>query len=250
MSKTTKNLTASTVNLANTMASQASKVFGAADKTFNTISNAMTSIVNGGASQFGFSQGQFNALNANAVNAGATEQRNLRAQAANSGQPFNAAAIDQKVANDTATAQNAILEKGYEQGNQNFFKASSNLAQAPGIYGVADQFNKNAMDALGTATKAQENRDAAGGGWKNLVKTGLTLAGDIGGSFIGDPGLGGQVMGVIGGASGQPAGGRSATSNMFGVNDPFASGADNLDTSGGSSFGEQVGNFFTGMGKG
>src|SRR5438552_169540 len=122
MSKTTKNLTASTVNLANTMASQAGKVFGAADKTFNTISNAMTSIVNRGESQFGFSQGQFNALNANAVNAGATEQRNLRAQAAASGQPFNAAAIDQKVANDTATAQNQILEKGYETGNQNFFK--------------------------------------------------------------------------------------------------------------------------------
>lgn len=246
MSKTTKDLTSKIVGLANTMTSQAGKVFGAADKTFNTISDAMTSIVNRGESQFGFSNGQFTAMNAAAVNAGATEKRNLTAQAATSGQPFNAAKIDQDVANKTATAENQIVQEGYEQGNKNFFTAAGDLAKAPSVYQTADEFNKTAMSGLGTAKTAQENRDAAGGGWKNLAKTGLAIAGDIGGSFIGDPGLGGQVMSVVGGVEG--GGKKSATSTMFGGNDPFAAGAGNLDTTGGSSFGEQLGNFFGGMG--
>lgn len=248
MSKTTKDLTAKTVDLANSMASQAKKVFGAADTTFHTISDALTPIINRGASQFGFSQGQFNAMNAAAVNAGATEKRNLTAQAATSGQPFNAARIDQDVANRTAQAVNANTIAGYEQGNKNFFEATGQLEKAPSVYGVANEFNKDALTGLQTATTAQENRDAAGGGWKNLVKTGLTLAGDIGGSFIGDPGLGGQVMGVV--SPGKKSSGGSATSSMFGGNDPFAAGAGNLDTTGGSSFTEQLGNFFGGMGKG
>lgn len=244
MSKTTKDLTAKTVDLANTMARQAGKVFGAADTTFNTISSALTPIVNRGESQFGFSQGQFNAMNAAAVNAGATEKRNLLAQAAVSGQPFNAAKIDQDVANKTAMAQNQIVQEGYEQGNRNFFNAVGGLSKAPSIYSTASEFDQNAMSGLKDATQAQENRDAAGGGWKNLVKTGLTLAGDVAGSFIGDPGLGGQVMGVV--SPSKKSG--SATSSMFGGNDPFSAGAANLDTTGGSSFSEQLGNFFGGMG--
>lgn len=247
MSKTTKDLTAKTVDLANTMANQAKKVFGAADTTFNTISNALTPIVNGGPSQFGFSNGQFTAMNAAAVNAGATEKRNLTAQAAVSGQPFNAARIDQDAANKTATQLNKNIQAGYQQGNQNFWQATSNLGKAPSIYETAEGFDKNAMGALDQATKAQENRDAAGGGWKNLAKTGLAIAGDIGGSFIGDPGLGGQVMSVADAASGGGGGGKSATSSLFGS---FADGAGNLDTTGGSSFGEQLNNFFTGMGNG
>ncbi len=247
MSKTTKDLTAKTVDLANTMANQAKKVFGAADTTFNTISSALTPIVNGGASQFGFSNGQFTAMNAAAVNAGATEKRNLTAQAATSGQPFNAAKIDQDVANKTATQLNQNVQAGYEQGNKNFFQATQDLSKAPDMYQTAEGFDRNAMAGLQTATTAQENRDAAGGGWKNLAKTGLAIAGDIGGSFIGDPGLGGQVMSVAGGATGKPKGG-SATSTMFGASDPFAAGAANLDTTGGSSLGEQLGNFFGGMG--
>ena len=246
MSTTTKDLTASTVSLANQMAKQASTVFGAADKTFNTISSALTPIVNAGASQFGFSNGQFTAMNAAAVNAGATEQRNLRAQAAASGQPFNAAKIDQDVANQTATAENQIVQEGYQQGNQNFNNAVGGLEKAPSIYGVANEFNDSAMKGLGQATTAQENRDAAGGGWKNLAKTGLAIAGDIGGAFIGDPNLGGQVTSAANPTpQSQTQRPGNATSNMFG---PCASGAANLDTSGGSSPWEQLQNFGAGMG--
>jgi hypothetical protein len=223
MSQTSKDLTASTVNLAQTMARQAGKVFGAADKTFNTISNAMTSIVNRGESQFGFSNGEFTAMNAATVNAGAAEQRNLRGQAAASGQPVNTAAIDQKVAGDTASAENATVQAGYAQGNKNFFAASKDLGAAPDIYGVADKFNSNAMGALGAASTAQTARDASGGGWKNLAKAGIAYAGDVGGSFIGDPGLGGQIdagLSAVGFNAGKNAPGGNATSQMFGNTNP------------------------------
>lgn len=222
MSKTAKSLTASTVGLANQMAKQAGTIFGAADKTFNTISNAMTSIVNGGPSQFGFSNGQFTAMNAAAVNAGATEQRNLKAQAAVTGQPFNAAAINQDVANKTATAENQIVQEGYQQGNQNFFKAASDLQAAPGVYGAADKANTSAMSALGEASTAQANRDASAGTLKNLAKTGVAIAGDIGGSFIGDPNLGNQITSP--GAPSSQAGMGSAATKLFGQGGSVYSG--------------------------
>lgn len=214
MSKTTKDLTATTVNLANTMAARAGKVFGAADQTFHTISSALTSIVNKGESQFGFSGGQFQALNAAAVNAGATQKRNLIAQAAASGQPFNAAAIDREVANNTATAENQIMQAGYKQGNENWQFATKGLEAAPSIYGTADEFGKTALGGLNQAMTAQGNRDAAGGGgWKNLIKTGIGIAGNIGGSFIGDPNLGSQLTGAVGGGSGDLL---SSATKMFG----------------------------------
>lgn len=220
MSKTTKDLTGSIVGLANSMASQAKKVFGAADQTFHTISSSMTNIVNKGEQQFGFSGGEFQALNAAAVNAGATMKRNLVAQAQASGQPVNVAAIDREVADKTATAVNANQIAGYERGNQDFWKATGNLEQAPDVYGVANAFNTNAMGALDQAKTAQENRDAAGGGgWKNLVKAGIAVAGDIGGSFIDDPMLGNQIdtgLSAVGFGGGGGGGFGSAATKLFG----------------------------------
>jgi len=213
MSKTTKDLTGSIVGLANMMTNQAKKVFGAADQTFHTISNSMTPILNRGESQFGFSGGQFNALNAAAVNAGATALRNKLAEARASGQPVNVAAIKNEIANQTATAENQIMQAGYLQGNQNFWKAAGVEEAAPGVYGTSISANEAAMKSLDQAKAAQEQRDAAGGGWKNLVKAGLAVAGDIGGSFIGDPNLGGQITGAIGGGESNLM---SSATKMFG----------------------------------
>src|SRR6266403_5397418 len=63
---------------------EAGAVFDASSSVFNNIMDAVTGIVKGGPSQYGYSAAEDSAKRAEAVNAGATEARNLRGAAASS----------------------------------------------------------------------------------------------------------------------------------------------------------------------
>src|SRR5579859_5645272 len=79
-----KNLNANIQDFAKQVKSEAGDIFGDASTVFNNIMSAVTGIVSGGPSQFGYSQNELSAKNAAAVNAGAAEARDLKAAAGTS----------------------------------------------------------------------------------------------------------------------------------------------------------------------
>ena len=79
-----KAINTSIQDFAGQVKDEAGQIFGDASQVFNTVMNSVKGIIAGGPSQFGYSQGEFSAKNAAAVNAGGAEARNLKAAAASS----------------------------------------------------------------------------------------------------------------------------------------------------------------------
>ena len=156
---------------------------------------------------------------------------------------------DQSIAGGLGAARQTATDLGARTGN---------TAAIPGIIGSADKAgiaqHANAVNSLGIANTnekmAQQQQGAAGlsglygtdlaSGAKyedtanEALKTAETANEN---SFFGSQGMFGKLAGAaIGGATG----GLGA----------IGSGLGNLDQTGGSSFGEQIGNFFTGFGGG
>jgi len=223
--------------------SEAGTVFGAANTVFNNIMNAVGGIVKAGASQLGFSTGELNAKNAAVVQGGATEARNLEAAAAsgaaaigggNVALPGGATAAAKQTAaiqaaSDTATAENQITEADWETGRQNFWAGIGAEGKAPGVYDVANSFNKTAGQQQQEAMKSQQNIDTGDNWWKSLlVNTATSLAQ---GPSI--PGMGGSpTTGNIqnpmqpGGMPGYVSPGDQTPPDMTGQYGPVGSGPD------------------------
>ncbi len=178
----------------------------------------MQPIISAGPNQNGFSASQNAALTSSAINNAATANRNAQVVAGSNvggntgvttgGQKQLQSAIATGVGNNLSGNLNDIALQNAETGRQNFFGAESALS------GVASQYNPAQYGGLANTAGQQAFssqsvlQQMANQKQKEIVGTGVGLA------------LDGATMGLGG----------------FG----------NLDTTGGSSFGEQVGNFFTG----
>lgn len=209
--------------------SEAGTVFGAANSVFNNLIGGLQKIVQGGPSQTGFSEAELNAKNATAVEGGATMARNLKGAVASGtaaigggntvtpsgGTEASILSAEEVAAQQTASAENQVVQQDYEQGNKNYEAAVGQEMQLPSVYGVADQFNKTASSAQQTAQKSQQEMDTASNWWQPLLMKGVTA-----GLGIATGGISSALKGGMG------------------------------NTSSDSSFGENVGNFFSGIGGG
>ena len=224
-----------------TLKSQAATVFGNDDKVFNNIMNNAGPIFNAGPSQQGFSAAELNNRNALAVTQGANMQRFLAAAGKSglagfgggnalniSGAGANAGAdMRQKAAAATAAQLSDIQNKNYEAGRENWKTAGEMVERAPSSYNNANMFDTDIQTGQAENLKSAESQDAKGNWWVKPAMAGIGMAGNM----IA-PGLGTAATG--GGGKGSGGGG-------------IAGGIGNLDSTGGSSFGEQIGNFFKGM---
>jgi hypothetical protein len=163
--------------------SEAGTVFGAANSVFNNIMSSVTGIVNGGPSQAGYSANELSAKTAANVEAGGTMARNLRGAVASAAGAIGGGntvmpsgttqaaiqAADIAAAKQTAQGENAIVQGDWETGRQNFWKALGEEQAAPGVYSVADAYNRNAGSQLKTAQTSQQNIDTQKNWWKPIV---------------------------------------------------------------------------------
>lgn len=190
--------------------SEAGDVFDASSSVFHDIMNAVTGIVGGGPSQYGYSAGEQSAKMAAAVNAGASEARNLKGAAASSAAAIGGGntatpsslgqsavmSAEQKAAADTAAAQNEITQQGYEKGYDEWKTGLSAMEKAPSVFDASTAANKGVTEAQHEAETSQQNIDTqsnwamndimklgtaavsgfTSGGFGNLFKGGSTSA--------------------------------------------------------------------------
>ena len=220
------------------MLSQAKTVFGADNGVFNTMKNAYSELLAAGPSQQGFSAAQQSAMNASAITTGANQTRFVEARlgnqqaAAGGGNAPNAsgigagdrAAVAEAMAGQTASELNKIQQENYAQGNKNWQIAGAGLREAPGVFSNLSGVDAAAQTGLDKNMANATAADAASNWWVKPV-TGLVA----GGLNMLAPGLGTTMAG---GGTAKPSG-DSGSGGGFG----------NLDTTGGSTFTEQLKNF-------
>jgi hypothetical protein len=216
-----KNLASSQGAFFGQLMSSYQQNFGNQQAIFSSITNALSPILQAGPNQMGFSAAENAALTGSAINASAAQNRNAQVVAAQSaggntgvttgGQKQLQAAIASGASQNLSSNLNQINLANAAMGRQNFFNAESGLAGVAGL--------ENPVGYAGQANTAGGqafNEATQIQNMKNQEEA------DIGGAISG---LAGMALGGISGGIG------------------------NLDTTGGSSFGEQVGNFFSGFGK-
>ena len=219
------NLNNQVQSFSQSMQSQAKSEGIDASTTFQNLMTPLQRIVQGGPNQAGWSQAQFNAFNTQAIQRSAEYARDAKALVGNSvpggpaigntgTQGVNTAAIADKAEQTASAAESSGIEQSYAQGNENFFKAANEEKELPGVFATSNSANEGAANELKNAEVSQQNIDTAkrSASWQGIISKGLS---------------------GIGGAAG-------AGSPIAGI----ASGINN--TSPDSSFGENVGNFFTG----
>jgi hypothetical protein len=202
-----KAINTSIQDFAGQVKDEAGQIFGDASQVFNTVMNSVKGIIAGGPSQFGYSQGEFSAKNAAAVNAGGAEARNLKAAAASSAAAVGGGNVatpagatqaavlsaDQRAAADTASAENAILQEGFATGRDNFFKANELAERAPSVFSVANEANSNVSHAQHEAATSQTNIDEQSNWAMNdVMKLGSSALGGWATGGFKLPGMGGS----------------------------------------------------------
>lgn len=168
-----KAINANIQDFAKTVQSEAGDIFADASSVFHKIMGGIDGILTGGPSQFGESAGELSATNAAIMEAGAAEARNLKGAAAatvgaigggNVVAPAGATqatvlSAEQKAAEDTATAKNLNLQRGFEIGRENFQNAEKVALNAPSVFNPATEANRNVSDAQKNAMTSQQNID-------------------------------------------------------------------------------------------
>jgi hypothetical protein len=158
---------------ATTVQSEASDVFDASSSVFHNIMNAVTGIVKGGPSQYGFSAGEQSAKMAAATMAGAAEARNLKGAAASSAAAVGGGNVvapagstqeavlsaDQRAASDTAMAKNVITQQGFEKGYDEWKTGLSAMEKAPDVFNASTAANQGVTAAQHEAETSQTNID-------------------------------------------------------------------------------------------
>jgi hypothetical protein len=169
-----KAINSSIQDFAGKVKDEAGEIFGDASQVFNTVMNSVKGIVSGGPSQFGYSQGEYSAKTAAAVNAGAAEARNLKGAAASSAAAVGGGNVatpagatqatvlsaDQKAAADTASAENAIVQEGYAKGYDEWKTGLDAAEKAPNVFATANEANSNVTKAQHEAETSQTNIDS------------------------------------------------------------------------------------------
>ena len=193
--------------------------FGNQQAIFSSIRDALSPIMHAGPDQMGFSAAENAALTGNAINATAAGARNAQVIAASSaggntgvttgGQKQLEAAIASGATQNLSRNLNEINLANAATGRQNFFNAEA------GLSGLASL--ENPIGYAGAANNAGGQAFNEATQIQNMKNQEQA---DIGGAITG---LAGGLLPSIG------------------------KGLGNLDTTGGSTFGEQIGNFFGGM---
>ena len=144
-------------------------------------------------------------MTAQAVNAGATEARNLKGAAASAvgaiggGNVVTPAGVqqatimsaEQKAAADTAAAENQIETQGYEVGRENYNTALGAEEKAPGVFEASTAANAGVTKAQEAAATSQQNIDTTSNWAMNdVMKLGTSAisgfaSGGFGGIFKG-----------------------------------------------------------------
>lgn len=194
-SQTMQNINQQVQTFSQKVTNQAGTVFANANSVFNNIMGTVKGIVAGGPSQEGFSATENVTRTAANVQDAGTMARNEKAAAGsavaaigggNTVTPSGTTAA--AVANAETTAataqargQNQIQSENWETGRQNFGKALGAEESAPGVFGVANEFNNEAGSEQQMAEKSQQNIDTQNGWGKSLLlKTGTSLLQGLG----------------------------------------------------------------------
>lgn len=193
--------------------------FGEQQGILSSLNKSLEPILQAGPNQMGFSASENAALTGGAINSAAAANRNAQVVAGSSaggntgvttgGEKQLQAGIASGVSQNLSSNENQINLANAATGRSNFFNA------AAGLSGVASQYNPNA-----TAGAANSAGGQAFGEASQIQTMRNQEQADIGGAVMG---LGGGLLSGIAGGMG------------------------NLDTTGGSTGGEQIGNFFSGM---
>ena len=215
-----KNINNSIQSFSGTMVSEAKTIFGDASSMFNTISNAVGKVIAGGPNQQGWGAGLASSVTAGIVNAAATAGRNVKSALGSAIGAIgggNTVAPSGAMANVTANALENVEAQKTQQEEQ---ATVANYQQGNQNYNEAIAAGEKAPGMLTVADKANAN-----------AMSGLTTAASSQAAMDQAEGWWKPiVMGEIGSAS-QMA----------------ESGFQNLDTTGGSTAGEQGKNFLQGM---
>lgn len=202
------NIGQSQQDFMNTLQKDFGTAFQGQQNILNNLTNSLTSIVQGGPSQYGYSQAETNALNTLATTGTAQQYENAKqaageaAAAAGGGNtvlPSSAAAqqqanIAQQAASATSNELLGIKQSGYQQGNQNFqdaIKSLTGVASVENPTGFASAANTAGSNASKTAETVQQMNNAASP-WN-------VIGGVLGG--VSSSLLGAAIGGATGGAS-------------------------------------------------
>jgi hypothetical protein len=185
-SSSLKALNTSTTQLLNSAKSQATQVFGDSSTVFNNLLASTQGIVAGGPSQAGYSQPELDAMNAAAVQNGATLSRNAGAVAAteaaigggNAVTPAGGtqnAVLQAKIAAgvQTANAENEIMQKDYAQGNANYEQAVGQEVKLPGVFDASTAATGAATNAAREAGSVQQEMDKQSNWWQPMISSAI-----------------------------------------------------------------------------
>lgn len=190
-------------------------IFGTNTNILDSISDALTPVVEKGPGQYGFTDAEDAAIRtqATAANASASQQATnavRSAQAARGGGNMlipsgSEAAIEgalaESQAQKQADTQLGITQKGFDTGRENFFNAESRLASAPGF--LENPITSSGEAAIGAGKDAYDAASQIQQAQNAWIAPTLGLAGAVLGGPIG-AGIGKKVGGAVaGGGSGQ-----------------------------------------------
>jgi hypothetical protein len=201
-----------------------------ASSVFQKVMGPLTRVLQGGPQQAGWSNAQVANWNAQAVQRGAAEARDLGAFANNNPGSQTAAMLQakQKAEEGVSTGIAQGEQASATAGREEFNAAVGGAENATKAFEPANEAAKIMPEQEKVGLESQASVDAAkkAASWSGIASKALTAAG---GSMMG---AAGQKQGSS--PSGNPVGG-------------FAGGEQNLDTTGGSSPWEQVKNYGMGM---
>ena len=200
-----------------------------ASSVFQKVMNPLTRILQGGPQQAGWSNAQVNNWNANAVQRGAAEARDMGAFAGGAPGSKTAAqlAAQQKAEADVSTGIAQGQQASAEAGQKEFSDAVQGAEKSTEAFSPANQAAEAmpAQEKIGNESQASIDAAQKSSSWSGIASKALSSAG-------------GSMMG----ASRQP--GSSPSGNPAGG---FAGGEQNLDTTGSSSPLEQGKNWMMGF---
>jgi hypothetical protein len=208
-------------SLSHQLAADFGSRFASQTQLLSSLNSSLQPLLAAGPSQQGFSGQERAALNTSAINNAGAAARNARQAAGNfaAGQNNSSglqsgvqkqinASIDSSAANNLATNQNQIVQADYNAGRQNYQEAVAGLNALSGQYNPG-QFSGQAQSGINDQFSMDKEINAENNAKQAAIAGGIaSLAGDA---------------------------------LTFGMG-----GFGNLDTTGGSTGGEQAGNFFSG----
>lgn len=180
-------------SLTSSMSSAYSSILGSDSAIFNELNGNLSSIVNAGPGQQGFSSSELASMNTQAIQQAGTSYQN-EMQAANESSaakgggafvPSGAQAQIQEQAGSAAETQemsalNQITQENYKQGNQNYWNAVGSLSGLGNVFNSATSAGSAAVgagSAFGSEANAIQQADTS---WEGLL--GGVLSGAVGGA--------------------------------------------------------------------